>query len=376
MEPKKTSFTGNDPDSDAYIGLLLYKTGKSVKNFILWIAGIFSSLWKGLLTLVVFLMRNIVWILLGTVIGLGYGAYLVNKQGAKYYSEMIVKTNFNSSRTLYNAVSFLNALINNQKTDELNAIFKLTPEESKQLVNFSVEPVKSELIMSEIYKEQFLQNDRSTKIRQDTFWSRTIKYNAFKDALTPYDFPYHKISAVGTNPFIFGKLQNGIQEYISNNELLKKARNSQATYNEYRGKMIVSAIEKLDDLRQAYNERIQSGQPNASPGNSQINVTQALPEIKAPELALYDEMLTLNDELQRFHKQSSTEANIIEVFYPFNPVGQKISFFRQHMAAYSFYGFCISLFVLLFIALWRALRVAVPEHAVKNNADNTETSII
>lgn len=372
MEPKKTSFTEQHSDSDAYIGLLLYKTGKSVKNFMLWMIGGLSSLGKALLALVVFLVRNIFWLLLGAGIGLGYGAYLVNQQGAKYSSEMSVKTNFNSSRTLYNTVSFLNALITNQKTDELSAIFKITPEESKQLLNFTAEPIKSEIIASEIYKERFLDHDRSTKIRQDTFWVKTLKYSNFKLSLTPYDFPYHKITAVATNPFIFVKLQNGIQEYVSNNELLKKIRDNQTAYNEHKRKMIVSAIEKLDTLRQAYNQRIQSGHPASSPGNSQINVTQPLPEIKTPELALYDEMLGLSDELKRFNNQSSAETNIIEVFYPFNPVGQKVSFFRQNIAAYSFYGFCLSLLILLSIGLRRAIRAAAPKQAAKSAANNTD----
>src|SRR5690349_6157929 len=122
---KRTSpdYQGSDGD----VGFLIYKVGHTLKQFFVWIGRGLSILGEALAAFVVFLFRNALWLLLGTIIGVAYGVYNYSKQGPVYTSRMTVKTNFNSSRSLYNTVEYLNSLISAGKNDDLSKLLGVTP---------------------------------------------------------------------------------------------------------------------------------------------------------------------------------------------------------------------------------------------------------
>ncbi len=349
---KKSPSYADRSDADADLGLLLYKSGRSLKNGMVRIGDALSGFGRTLSLTLAFLIRNLAWILAGTALGVGYGVYLLSRNGPSYTSEMTVKANFNSTRALYNTVDYLNSLITASKTNELAKIFTLDTKSASDLESFSIEPVRSQLIEAAMYNEQFLRNDRATRIRQDTFWLRTILYPDFKEALTRYDYPYHIITAKTTNPTLFLSLEKGIYQHISNNPLLQQVKEKQISSDQDEEKLILSAIEKIDTLRRAYNERLMKGQSAATPGSNQLMLMEAAPNARTPELDLYDKMLELQDELKRVRKRSVTEKDVLEVLSPFNPVGKKVSFLDS-IAKYALLGFLIPLVVLLLIMVYR-----------------------
>src|SRR5687768_15026054 len=144
--------TQRDPDAD--VSMLLYKTGKAFKQFLLWIGRGFKRIEGLLLMTLLFLFRNFIWLLVGLVLGLSYGLYKQTKASG-YTSQMVVKANYNSSRALYNAVDYLNALISTGQLNELAAIFGITEAEAGNLSEFTIEPVESEVIIASMYKEEF-----------------------------------------------------------------------------------------------------------------------------------------------------------------------------------------------------------------------------
>ncbi|MEO8582505.1 MAG: hypothetical protein ABI415_01845 [Flavitalea sp.] len=343
-------------DSDADLNMLLYKFGRSVKNFLLWIGAGLTRLGGGIVSILVFLLRNFIWIIIGSAAGLAYGLFFLSRNGASFSSEMTLRTNFNSSRELYNTMDYLNALIAGGKSVELGKIFEISPAEADQLSQFTAEPVKSELIAAQIYRDEFLQFDRSKLVRQDTFWVRTIKYDDFKESLTKYDYPFHSINALTTNPTIFGKLENGIINHINNNPLFQEVRLKQMVSNEGEELLLTSSIEKLDTLRKVYNERMLKGETATIPGNNQLMLTDVRTEKRTPEIDLYDKMLELQDELKRTRTRSAIEKNIIEVYSPFNPVGKKVSFFKS-VSNFTLIGFFSAVGILLLIGIYRWLIV-------------------
>ncbi len=276
------------PEYDADVSLLLYKTGRSFKQFFIWLGKIFTQLGKSLATGLLFLMRNIVWLIAGTLLGLGYGYFQFTRNGAHFVAEMTAKANFNSSRALYSTVDYVNSLIANGQVDELGKLFNISREEARQLVEFSANAVESELMAADIYQQQFMQYDRTAKTRQDTFWLKTLKYSDFKKSLTKYDYPYHEIRVVSTNPSIFPRLEKGMVDYISRNELLQDIKNRQAISNNDEEKLIATAIENIDTLRRVYNERLKKGQPATLPSGNQMTILESKPEITTtPELDLF-----------------------------------------------------------------------------------------
>jgi len=353
MDASKNISPAQRSDSDAEIGHLLYKTAKTLKNLALWIVNLFLYLGKALLIFLFFLRRNIIWLGLGTIIGMAYGIYLEKRNGVQYFAEMNVQANFNSAAVLYNSLDYFNALIGAGQTAELSRLLSITPGEAGQLTTFYAEPIKSELIAADLYKEHFLLYDRSMRVRQDTFWIRTLGYKDFKQSLTNFDYPFHKISVISANPNIFLKLQKGLIDYASGNTLLKNLQKRQASVNEEEENLILSSIKNLDSLRQAYNQRLIKSQPAS--GSNQLTVMESTQENKPAELELYDKVLQLNDELKKSRRRSSTQIEIFSVYSPFNPVGRKLSIFRQTMTRFAIIGLCLSLISLLLVAVYKSL---------------------
>jgi hypothetical protein len=351
---KRSARVQKSDDED--LGVLLYKSGQSLKNLSFTMGRGLRRVGIAILFTILFFMKNILWLLLGTVVGLLYGIYLLNTTGTRYYSAMTVKANFNSATALYNTMDYLNALVATGQTDKLASIFGITPKEASRLQNFVTEPVKSEIIISDLYKNQFLNNTNTAGIRQDTFWVRTIDYKDFKESLTKYDFPYQSVYVESSNPSIFSKLQNGIIAHVSNNPLLQDIKSKQLKSNSEEEQLLAASIQKLDSLRIAYNQRLMKSDNATSPAGNQLTVMESPGrEQKPPELALYDKMIQISDDLKRARARAATEKDIIEILSPFNPVGRKISFLRQSVTQYALTGFIVTLVILLFISLYKYL---------------------
>jgi hypothetical protein len=330
MESKQKPTNLPDYDNDKDISYILYKTAQALKRAFTSLGKDIDSFGLAIRGFLVFLLNNLVWMLLAFVIGLGYGFYKFFKTGPQYSSEMVLQTNFNSARPLYETIEHLNILIGAGRNDELSNIFKISPQEAAQLRGFEIEPEKNEMIVADLYKRKFLQIPFSKQtIRLDTFWTRIIPYHEFKESLTNYDYVVHKVTAISYNQNIFAKLVNGITGNLLNNDLAEKVRKAENENNAEDITLLGSAITGLDTLRRTYNEKMLKGQDipqiiERKPGASQYDVT-----FVAPELELYDRLLELKDELKNARRQSVVENNVIEIQSQFMSPGNRISLLEE-----------------------------------------------
>ena len=356
MEPMQRKTTGSGlHEEDIDLDNFFNKTGGLVRRFFIWIANVFSLFGMIILNLLFFIKRNLAWIFLGALIGMGYGALLYSKNGSKYYSDMTVRTNFNSQRSLYGAIDFFNALINNNNYSELSRILKISPADASSLVAFEASPVESEIITSEIYRDQFLNVARNEKIRTDTFWMNAIKYKDFKTALTKFDYPLHEISVISTNASVFPKIQEGIIDRINENELLRQSMASELETIKSEEYMLSSSIQSLDSLKTAYVKRLSNSAKNDSGNGNTLTLMEGSPALLPPELELYNKLLDLKNEWRLSRKQSVLQSRVLLVYSPFGAAGQKVSFFRQSIVKYALTGLTISLVILFGIAFYRLL---------------------
>lgn len=341
-------------DDDIDLGQLFNKTGGFIVSFFNWVGNIFLKLGNFLLYILFLIWKNAIWILAGTLIGVGIGIYFQSKNGARYSSTMTVRANFNSSRALYSTIDYFNALINSNQTDMLSKIFRISASEASSLNLFEASPVKSEKSITEMYNDQFMRQEKMTVKRMDTFWTKTIPYKDFKASLTKYDYPVHEITLISSNVTIFPKIQEGLLNEISSNKLLQDIRNAELNINKVELDILNSSIQSIDSLRSVYYKRLSSEKPT-DPGNS-VTLMEGGVESQAPELELYDKLIDLKNELKTLKSNAVLETDIIMVYSSFGTFGQKESFLKQNIVKWSVLGFLISISVVLLLALSRHLR--------------------
>jgi hypothetical protein len=352
--PKRSQ--GSERSDGEDLGFLFYKIGQLAKRILTSIGSALSQLAAGLLLTILYIMRKSLWLLLGTLPGLFYGIYVQNKMGASYSSQMTIKANFNSAVALYGTIDFIEALIASGNTAQLAQLFSISQEQAQKLRSFSAEEIKSELIVSEMYKDNYLRVKRGSTVRQDTFWVRTMEYNVFRGLLTKNDYPYHTITAVSSDPSIFSKLQRGIINHVSETGLLQDLRKNHIDNNLAEQQLLEQSIGKLDSLRIAYNHRLMRTNDEGTPGGNQLTVMDNNSARKTPELELYDKLLELNDELKNTRLRSTTEKEIIEVLAPFSPVGKETSFLKRSIWRYTLISFLTTLVILILIGIYQYLR--------------------
>src|SRR5262249_29488979 len=155
------------------------------------------------------------------------------------------------------------------------------------LIYFEAEPIEDEVMISELYKKQFLSFDRSSRLRTDTFWTRTIPYKQFKEGLIKYNMPLHKLTAISLQSDLFPKLQEGIIKIITSNNTLFENVGINKKMQIDEEKMLVSSIDGLDTLRNVYNEQLRQRKGIEAPSSTtNLNVIDRALSKSAPELEL------------------------------------------------------------------------------------------
>jgi hypothetical protein len=353
MEPTPNKSQSPNREQDVDLGLLLYKAGQATKRSFAALGRGFSLLGTGLLFALFFLKRNLLWLALGTGLGLAYGFYLKERDGLTYSSNMTVRTNFNSSPSLYNTVDYINALIGQGRTTDLSRMFSVDAAHARTIRHVEARPLRSETVIARMYTDQFLIHPRNDRFRLDTFWAKTITYKDYKSNLSRDDFPYHIVTVTSTSSDIFPKIQKGIVDFISGNEVLKRNRESAQQISAQEESLINSSLGGLDTLRSTYNKKLLL--PAQAPSQPTVNLYEEPFRMETPELELYDKVLELRDELKSARASSLMSQEIVQVYSPFSPVGREVSLFRQNIFQNAITGLLLMLIILVGISFYKFL---------------------
>jgi hypothetical protein len=301
----------------------------------------------------VFIKRRLWWILLAIVIGLGWGACESMKGGNSYKAEMTARFNYESTITLYGSIDYLNGLIGDARYDLLATLFSISRQEAAALLNFSAAPVKDPLIIADLYRQQYLDFNRSMLVRLDTLWPRMIPFNDFKKGLTSYNIPLQQITVFTRRPDIFPQLQKGLIHLISSNAVLQKKQLIKDQLQAEEENILLSSLQGLDTLRAVYNERIRNTLKRQENSSTNISLLDQSLNGPAPELALYDKTLLFRDELKRSRQNAMNNQDIVQVYVPFNQYGKKVHSFVKSCAVYALKALAAILLILLVIEFYQ-----------------------
>lgn len=346
VKEKPTNSEEIDLKSVFHIFYRIYKKiSAAFKSFFQSLSELFTSLF-------VFLRKRAIILVFTALAGFGIGFYADQVAGPSYYSELIMRTNFGSSRLLYNKIDYLNALISNSQANTLGDIFNITPADAAQLESFSIEPVVDEIAAAELYKNIFLDYRRNGSFIADTSWTKTISFEDFKKNLTRYDYPLHVVRLQTKNPVIFPKIQDGIIKLITEHPALNRSKNTIIGMLKAEEKILGRSLAGIDSLRQAYYQKIKA----ESLYQNQLSSTPLLlsqPSTRNPEIELYDKELMLKDELASIKNKELQQNDIIVVNSDFNDFGKKLSRLHSQAVKYSLYALLAALTLLI---LWEMVK--------------------
>lgn len=364
--PPKHAPENRTKEEDIDLGKLFDKTGSAISSFFAWLGRAFEAVGNALLNLLFLVRRNLFWLLLGLVIGGAIGFFLQTKNGQRYTSTMTVRTNFNSSRALYSTIDYFNALIENRQIEQLSKIFGISAAEAASLNFFEVNPVKSENIVSDMYNQHFVRQDRNAVRSLDTFWTKTIPYKEYKNSLTKFDYPIHDITLIASNLTVFQKVQAGLTKETTSNVLLQEMKQAELSANNAEVELLASSIRSIDTLKNVYNQRLVK-ESDRTPSTN-VTLVDGNREIQAPELELYDKLIELKNELKTAKVNSVLESDVLMIYAPFGKYGEKEGLLKHNIVRWSIIGLLIALAIIFLLAFNKYL-TSLELHRSKNPQD-------
>jgi hypothetical protein len=351
----------NEVDLGVFLNLLrklFKKISRFVQSFIL-------MTYNLVIFALIFIKRRLIWLALGGLIGLGFGLQRYYANGPSYFSEMVVRTNFESSRMLYNKIDYFNSLIKQHHYKDLSALFSISESNAQRLVFFEIEPIDKDLEAAKLYRNTFLDYKRNGINGVDTLWTKTMKFEDFKKDLKANDFPLQQIRLYSSNPDIFSNVEEGIVKVVNNNKVLQSVKETTTQIFKDEENILNRSLSGLDSLRQAYNKRIELSATQKAEGN---NILVSDKDLRNPEIDLYDKELVVKDELFNARKRAIEQQDILQVYSGFNPVGTKASSYKQDFFTYSWWGILIVFALLLLIELYHTVNKLDTKRSLANKA--------
>lgn len=351
QEKKTTPADSNDLD----LGTVLQLFIRGINNLCRLVMSFFQGIINTILVILIFLKRRIWWIIGALVVGYAWGSYQNYQNGVKYHSTMTARFNFGSTRSLYSSIEYLNNLLGEGRRAEVAQLLSITPEEAASLRSFEAEPVTNEREVSELYKELYLGYNRGA-VRLDTVWTKLIPYKEFRGALTKYDYPTQTVTAVGTRPDLFAKVQQGfINVVVSNGDLQRNLEMRRAMQQE-EAEIILSSLHGLDTLRNSFNELLRKG-GDERPPTTTMSITQQDKTVfqTAPEIDLYNKVMQFKDELKLARQNEINNREIVQVSAGFSQVGRKSNIFKQQTASSAIQALTLLFLVFIIMEIFRAL---------------------
>ena len=181
----------------------------------------FENISTAIFRRLLFFKRNIVWVGILFVLGVGIGIYL-DKTSKVYDNEIIVCPNFGSTDYLYAKIQLINSKIEDKDTVFLKNVIGL--KDTKKIIKIKVKPI------IDVFK--FIQ-DKDKDLDQDQYQYQDKDYNfellklmaedgdikkIINESITSKNYPYHLINFVTSGETSRDKTIYPLLKYLNNSE--------------------------------------------------------------------------------------------------------------------------------------------------------------
>ncbi|MDB9771067.1 hypothetical protein OAB31_02575, partial [Polaribacter sp.] len=154
----------NNPQNNEEVdlGSLFVIIGKGFSNFFNFIGNFFKDVFHFIISILLFLKQHILPIGIAGTLGFLLGVFLELKNPKRYSSDLVLQTNFKSSRQLYDNIDFYNSLVKQKDTLGLEQTFGLDKQAAASLKKFTITPIKNQNDIISGYDELILKSDTAT----------------------------------------------------------------------------------------------------------------------------------------------------------------------------------------------------------------------
>ena len=321
------------------LGQLFTLIGNAFNRLFSFIGSIFIGLFTILINLLIVVRKNLVGFGIAVVIGASIGFVKQMYSPVVYQGTMVVAPNFESSRQLYNNISYYNTLVQQQDSIQLSKVLKISSRQASLLVTFEVEPVISESAKLQQYNNLIQSLDSTSRVE--------IDYEKFLNTLDPIDYKQHQITVGSKDRLLYPALRKPILASISENAYFKDKQTMTLKNIALNDSLTLVSLKETDSLRSVY-EKVMIEEAKKQNASTSIVMEQQGQNNK--ELLLLDRKLRLQSQLESNNEQRLEGQEILKVISDFPEVGYVKSGILDNFV------YLGALAGVLLFALWLVLR--------------------
>tara|TARA_B110000211_G_scaffold103163_1_gene120034 strand:- start:8537 stop:9574 length:1038 start_codon:yes stop_codon:yes gene_type:complete len=307
-----TNNRNNEEEVD--LGSLFVIIGKGFSNFFNFIGSIFKGIFHFTIILLLFLKQHIIPVGIAAILGFIVGFFLEIKSPKRYSSDLLLQTNYKSSRQLYDNISFYNNLVKQKDTLGLKETFELDTETAISLKKFTITPIKNQNDIISGYDDLILKVDTAT--------IRSYDFKDFEASFTDFDYKLHQITVVAEKNNVFKSLDELIIAGVVESKYfmtLKKLTtdNLNRTDSIYRQNLV-----QIDSLGKVYMQVLLAEAKKESNGTS---IDFAGQNKSTKEIELFYTNKRINEDLADLAEAKSQKFEIINIISNFQPIGNEVN---------------------------------------------------
>jgi hypothetical protein len=333
-----TNNRNNEEEVD--LGSLFVIIGKGFSNFFNFIGSIFKRIFHFTIILLLFLKQHIIPVGIAAILGFIVGFFLEIKIPKRYSSDLLLQTNYKSSRQLYDNISFYNNLVKQKDTLGLRETFELDTETAISLKKFTITPIKNQNDIISGYDDLILKVDTAT--------IRSYDFKDFEASFTDFDYKLHQITVVAEKNNVFKSLDELIIAGVVESKYfmtLKKLTtdNLNRTDSIYRQNLV-----QIDSLGKVYMQVLLAEAKKESNGTS---IDFAGQNKSTKEIELFYTNKRINEDLADLTEAKSQKFEIINIISNFQPIGSEVNEIIENKAFQL--SFLFALLTILILLLFK-----------------------
>ena len=328
-------------EEEVDLGSLFLIIGRGISKFFNFIGNIFITIFHLFIQLLLFFKKNFKKLATAFIVGAIAGSIIEFNEEDRYSSNLLLQTNFNSSRQLYSNIQYYNNLVKQKNIALLAKTFGIAIEEAKSLKKIEVEPVINKNDIISTYGELMLQID--------TAMIKRYSFDEFKRTFTKFDYKIHNIEVQSSKQDIFSKLDETIISSITKNTYLKRLKELTNEHLNRTDVLLRKNLSQADSLHKIYKKVLLE---EAKLSNKGTNINLGKTKKTNKELELFSTVLEINEELHKVCEEKTEKTEIVNVVSKFPSIGYKMQGVSENRSVqFGFISLSLMILYLLFLKL-------------------------